>query len=129
MNVKERYTLYTIANHLVSKEGYELLHLNENTGELWLEKYTKQVTNIIRLTTRGFDWKSHLKQDIAQVFQRVLQMKGFLRGKNFDVSNVYITSYSPVDHWEELKKPMKLKDKTSIMMHVYYVDWCMKMKN
>ncbi|MFC0299731.1 rhomboid family intramembrane serine protease [Virgibacillus soli] len=122
MNVKERYTLYTIANHLVSKEGYELLHLNENTGELWLEKYTKQVTNIIRLTTRGFDWKNHLKQDIAQVFQRVLQMKGFLRGKNFDVSNVYITSYSPVDHWEELKKPMKLKDKTSIMMHVYYVD-------
>ncbi|WP_121615048.1 rhomboid family intramembrane serine protease [Virgibacillus halodenitrificans] len=121
MYSEESHTLYEIAHHLVFHGRYEVLYINENEQEIWLEKYQNKVSKVIRIINKGFDWKNHLKRDIAQVFQKVKAMKRLLMGKHIEIHNVYVHSNDPVDDWEILKKPMKLNEKNSIKMNLYYL--------
>ncbi|WP_217586711.1 rhomboid family intramembrane serine protease [Lentibacillus saliphilus] len=120
MYLAEQYTLYKVAYELAMKNGFEIIHINEDK-EIWLEKYAHKTSKVIRLQHGGFDWKNHLKQDIAAVFQKAKAMKRLLRGKTIDIYNIYVSSHEPIDDWEFLKKPMQLKEKQPIKMHVYYV--------
>ena len=122
MNVKENYLLYLTAYELVSDQGYELLHINDQIKEIWLQKDENKTSKVLRLTTQEFNWKNHLKKDIAQVFQKTLALKRYLPRKTVEVNNIYITKHAPVDDWETLKKPMMLKEKKNpVRMNVYYL--------
>jgi len=121
MHLTEQYRLYSLAYSLVKDDGYKMLHMNTNTDEIWLEKYEQRQSKIIRFVHRGFDWKNHLKTDIASVFQRVKAMKKFFIGRTIEIYNVYITSHEPVDDWHVLKKPMQLKEKKPLKMKVFYL--------
>lgn len=121
MYITEQYHLYRLAYQLVFNDEYEVLHMNDQTGELWLEKYDRKSSKIIRIIHRGFDWKNQLKTDIAHVFQRVKSLKKYFTNKHVDIYNVYITSYEPVDDWEGLKKPIVLNDKKLFRMKVFYL--------
>lgn len=122
MNFKDNYLMYLTAYQLVSDQDYELLHINDQIKEIWLQKYENNISKVIRLTTQGFDWKNHLKKDIAQVFQKTKALKRYLSKKQVEINNIYITEHSPVDDWEMLKKPMMLKEKNPIRMNVFYLD-------
>src|SRR5699024_10730123 len=67
------------------------------------------------------DWKNHLKKDIAHVFQQTKAMKQLFLGKTIEVYNIYISSHTPVDDWEVLKKPIQLNEKNSPKMQVYFI--------
>jgi len=122
MYINEQYILYKIAYQLVSDDQFNVLHLNEQSHEIWLEKYEHKKSKVIRLIHKGFDWKNHLKSDIANVFQRTKSIKRLLSSKHVEIYNIYVTTYPPVDTWEELKRPMKLKEKNPIRMNLYYLD-------
>ncbi|MEI3606819.1 rhomboid family intramembrane serine protease [Pseudogracilibacillus sp. SE30717A] len=121
MFITEQYYMYQLADDLIKNDQYEMLHLNPTTDEVWLEKYEKNVSKVIRLIHKGFDWKNHLKSDVTSVFQRVQTMKQFLIGKNIEIYNVYVASHEPVDDWEILKKPMQLKAKKPLKMKLFYL--------
>ncbi|MBO1003520.1 rhomboid family intramembrane serine protease [Pseudogracilibacillus auburnensis] len=121
MYITEQYYMYRLAYDLITEDNFEMLHMNMKTNELWLEKKERKVSKIIRFVHQGFDWKNHLKSDIASVFQRVKSMNRFFTGKNINIYNVYVTSHEPVDDWEVLKKPMILKEKKPLKMNVFYV--------
>ncbi|GAB4073447.1 rhomboid protease YqgP [Barrientosiimonas marina] len=121
MDLDDSYIMYTLACHLTDQEGFEPLHLNQQTEELWLERHKGKTSQVIRLFHGGYDWKNHLKQDIGQVFQKVKTMKQYLKGKHIEIHNIYITAHSPVDDWNVLKKPMQLNEKNPIRMRVYYL--------
>ncbi|MEN1970529.1 rhomboid family intramembrane serine protease [Lentibacillus sp. N15] len=122
MYVEEQYMMFKLAYNLVTKDDFEVLHINESQEEIWLERNVKKQSQIIRLFHHGFDWKNHLKKDIAIVFQKTKAMKRLLQGKYVQVHNVYVSAYSPVDTWEELKRPMQLNEKNPVKMNVYYMD-------
>lgn len=122
MDVDEQYTMYKLAYNLVANDHFDVLHINKNQEEIWLERNVNKQSQIIRLLHHGFDWKNHLKKDIAIVFQKTKAMKRLLQGKYVQVHNVYISAYSPVDTWEELKRPMQLNEKNPVKMNVYYLD-------
>src|SRR5699024_2477839 len=82
---------------------------------------TRKTSKLIRLIHRGFDWKNHLKKDIASVFKRIKLMDKHLIGKEVDMYNIYITEHEPVDSWDVLKKPMVMKDRKPIKMNVFYI--------
>src|SRR5699024_10975967 len=42
-------------------------------------------------------------------------------GKEIDISNIYVTEHEPVDSWNELRKPMVMKDKKPVKMNVFYI--------
>lgn len=121
MYLSEQFLLYRLAYTLVTDEGYEILHINRQEEELWLEKYQGNTSKVIRLIHKGFDWKNHLKNDIKIVFQKLFQMKRFLAGKQVQVHNIYISSFDPVDDWEELKRPLQFNQDKRHTMHVYYL--------
>ncbi|PAV29063.1 rhomboid family intramembrane serine protease [Virgibacillus profundi] len=121
MYLEEQFTMYKIANHLVQNSQYEVLHINDKDEEIWLEKYENKTSRLIRIAHQGFDWKNHLKKDIAHVFQKAKAMSRLLIGKNIELHNVYIAAHPPVDDWEVLKKPMQLKEKNPIKMKIYYL--------
>lgn len=98
-----------------------MLHINDANQELWLEKYEKNTSKVIRILHQGFDWKNYLKKDIAKVFQQTKAMKQLLLGKTIEVYNIYISSHTPVDDWEALKNPIQLNEKNSPKMQVYYI--------
>jgi rhomboid protease GluP len=75
MYLDEQYKLYHIAYHLVTENNFDILHINEKADEIWLEKYENKISKIVRFVHKGFDWKNHLKRDIAQVFQKSQSIK------------------------------------------------------
>src|SRR5690625_3297030 len=121
MYVTEQFNLYQLAYNLVSRDKYNILHMDFNTNELWLNKYENRVSTVIRIVQRGFDWKNHLKMDISSVFQRVDKMQHFLTGKSINIYNIYITEYPPVDDWEVLKQPLQVKEKKPLQMNIFYL--------
>src|SRR5699024_9731548 len=110
MYLSEQYMLYQLAYTLVNDEGYDILHLNPQTEEVWLEKLVGKTSHVIRLFHRGFDWRNHLKNDIQIVFQKINQMKQLIIGKYITIHNIYISSHAPVDDWEILKRPLRTKE-------------------
>src|SRR5690625_221775 len=119
--ITEQFNTYYLAYHLIHDDKFQLLHMDAKQNELWLNKKDKKSSSIIRIIQQGFDWKNHLKKDIASVFQRVEQMKNILSGKSIQIYNIYITKFPPVDSWEVLKKPMQLKSKKSLQMNIFYL--------
>lgn len=122
MHGNEQFTLYHIAHQFVEDYQYNVLWMNTGLPEVWLAKSENKRSKVIRLIHKGFNWKNHLKQDIATVFQQVKNLGKILPDKNVEIFNIYITTYQPVDSWDELKKTLKLKDRNRIWMHLYYLD-------
>ncbi|WP_156290726.1 rhomboid family intramembrane serine protease [Oceanobacillus salinisoli] len=120
MHFNELYFMYKFAHHLIMKENFDLIHIDQN-NEIWIEKYDRKTSHVIRLTHHGFDWQNHLRKDIALVFQKAKNMKRLLKGKNIFVHNIYISTHAPVDSWENLKQPMQLKEKNPVKMNMYYL--------
>src|SRR5699024_9717272 len=117
MEIQEQYLMYQLAYKLVNEEQYEMLHINPKSNEVWLEKQSRQSSKLIRIVQRGFDWKNHLKKDIASVFKRVKLMN---KQEN-DESKIYVKEHEPVDSWNELKQLIVMKDKKPIKMNVFYI--------
>lgn len=121
MYLTEQYYLYSFTRHLMAKENYQLIHINMETSEIWLSKTNWKQTKVIRLLHKGFDWKNHMKQDIALLFKRVRNFRRQLGNKPTQIYNVYISSLEPVDEWEELKNPLRLEERKPIKMKVFYI--------
>lgn len=121
MHLQEQYYLYDFTKYLIKNEGYQLAHFNTKKNEIWLVKSKWRSTKIIRLIQRGFDWRNHLKTDIALLFQQVRNLRRQIGGKNIQIHNVYISSLEPVDDWEKLKEPLQLKERNPLKMKVYYM--------
>lgn len=122
LDLTEKYTLYRLAFQLMYKDHYELIYFNDSDDEVWLQKRENRKTKIIRLLHKHFDWKNHLKKDIAQVFHKIKIRRNRYYEKNIEIFNIYVTSLAPVDQWEYLKKPLHLKEKNPLKMNVYYLD-------
>lgn len=121
MDLSEQYKAYQLAYDLAASQNYEVLHINDNRQEIWLEKHENNTSKVIRILQQGFDWKNYLKKDIAQVFQQTKAMKQLLLGKTIEIYNVYISSHTPIDDWEILKKPLQLDEKNTPKMQIYYI--------
>lgn len=121
MKTNEKLEMYHIAYELVRKENYDVLYVNAENHEIWLEKKIKRKSNIIRFTYKSFDWANQLKSDIAHVLQRVDQLKKMLR-RPVEVFNLYFSSQMPVDDWSNLKGSLQLKNNKSFKMKHYFLN-------
>lgn len=121
MPLKEAYALFHFAAHFLEKEDYNILHMNEETNELWLIKLTKNKSIIIRLSQYGYYWANQLKVDIANVFKKIELLKKSFHTKKVVIHNIYITTKEPVDDWQTLKNPIIANTKSPMRMNVFYL--------
>jgi len=120
--ISELYTLYTLAQKLINEDKYEVVHINRQTDELWLQKSKQRRTTVIRLSNRGFNWKNELKSDMARTLHTFETLQRRMKGKEINIHNVYISTYPPVDTWEMLKEPVRFRKKKNVSMKMYYMD-------
>ncbi len=120
--ISELYQVYTLAHILVTKDEYNVLQIHLNKNEVWLEKYDKRKTMIIRIIHQGFNWKNELHLDMKETLNRFQTIQPSVVGKEIIFHNIYVSTYPPVDTWEMLKKPVHVKKKKFINMHTYYID-------
>ncbi len=121
VHISEQFNTYYLAYRLVQQDKFQILHMDANHDELWLNKNDQKSSLIIRIIQQGFNWKNHLKKDIASVFQRVDNMNHVFNRKNIQIYNIYVTEFPPVDDWEALKKPLLLNSKKSLYMNIFYL--------
>ncbi|SDK54808.1 rhomboid family protein [Sediminibacillus albus] len=122
MHLQEEYYFLRLSEDLVDNHGFELLHIEKDNQEIWMEKQIKDTSHVVRLYHQSFDWKNHLKKDIATVIYKVKNLRKLLLGRKVKIHNVYVSTHAPVDEWESIKKPLIVKDRKPIEMQVYYLD-------
>lgn len=59
MYLDEQYAMYQMAYDLVKDNDYDVLHIDGNANEIWLERYERKISKVVRLVHNGFDWKNH----------------------------------------------------------------------
>src|SRR5690625_5722727 len=118
MSITEKYHLYELAYDMIKEDDFELLHVNSRINEIWLNKTERKHVKIVRMIQRGFDWKNHLKRDIASVFQKTQSLRKINRWRKVEIINIYFAEFPPVDTWEQLKKPIQLNSKQNLLMNV-----------
>lgn len=121
MSSKQQSLLYDLAAYFVTEKNYSVMYMNLKENEIWLTNEINKEESIIRIINKSFDWKNRLKSDIATVFQRVRAINKTYSLKIVNVSNIYIAEEEPVDDWKGLLKPLKLKDKITYNMSVFYL--------
>ena len=121
MYLNDLYIEYRLANQLF-QQGFELINKNEETDELWLERFQNNTSVIIRLLPKQFDWQNQLKQDVTSTYQRIHQMRKSLKGKHIEAITIYTSSEEPIgDDWQTLKKPISSNAKKPFTMNVYFL--------
>ncbi|GGC91730.1 rhomboid family intramembrane serine protease [Thalassobacillus devorans] len=122
MFIEEEFYFWQLTHDLVVNQGFDILHVNEMTSEVWLEKQINRKNHIVRLYRSQFDWSNHIKKDIARINQHIQKNKHMFVGKEINVHAVYISEYSPVDEWDGLVRPLKVKGKKDMYLTVHYLD-------
>lgn len=114
--------MYAMVQSLIEQREFEPIYVNQKQDEVWLQKYSRKNTTIIRFIQKGFNWKNELKTDMARTFNRYEALKQFIFGKNVVIHNIYVSTHPPVDSWEMLKQPAHYKKKKTVSQHMYYID-------
>ncbi|ASK63193.1 rhomboid family intramembrane serine protease [Virgibacillus phasianinus] len=123
MYVNEQHIMYKLADQLLDREKFEILELDEQREEIWLEKESNKTSYVIRLVHKEFYWINDLKKDIALAFHQTKAIRRLLSRKHrIEVRNVYVAKHPPVGEWESLKIPMQLKERNAIKLKVFYLD-------
>ncbi|MFD2925971.1 rhomboid family intramembrane serine protease [Halobacillus naozhouensis] len=117
MYIKQDYFLWKIAQDLVDGQNFEVLHVNKNSSEIWLEKDIKGKTHVFRLYHAQFDWRSQLVRDLENIHLQIKQNRRLFRNRKIVVHCLYISQYPPVDEWEKINK-----DQLPLNTNIVYLD-------
>ncbi|WP_163526363.1 rhomboid family intramembrane serine protease [Halobacillus ihumii] len=116
MYIKQEYFLWKIAQDLVNSQDCEVLHVNNTSSEIWLEKDIKGKTHVFRLYHAQFDWRNQLIRDLENIHLQIKQNRRLFRNKKVVVHCLYISQYPPVDEWENINKDqLPLNTNTNIV--------------
>ncbi|WP_082233834.1 rhomboid family intramembrane serine protease [Halobacillus massiliensis] len=119
MYIRQEYYLWKLAYELVSQFNFDILHMEREKSEIWLEKEEKGERHIFRLMHSAFNWRNELRRDLDNVIQQIRKNNKLLGGRNVHVHCLYVSQYPPVDEWEnvDVKTDGLLKK-----LHIHYLD-------
>ncbi|XJZ26220.1 rhomboid family intramembrane serine protease [Bacillota bacterium Lsc_1132] len=118
MSSKEEYIFWRLAQFFIAKIGYRIVQLSENQKELWLEKLENKKTPVIRILAHSLDWSNRMQRDIEFTAENGEKIRKQLGRGELNVLNIYISSYPPVDDYQDrLKEPFVSPDnkKTAVL--------------
>jgi rhomboid protease GluP len=117
--IKQEYYLWKLTYDLVVAQDFQVLNLNTERGEVWLEKEYEWQTHVIRLTHKQMNWRNELRRDLEKTYRQLTQNKKLFRGGKVQLHSFYISEYPPVEEWKDV---MELISSTKLPVHVYYLD-------
>ncbi|CQR46845.1 Rhomboid protease GluP [Paraliobacillus sp. PM-2] len=122
MQIDNLFYFYQLVNHLVDHEKFEIVYIHKSQTEVWLQRKNRYENQVIRLTQSGFDWKNQLKADYKHTIYQSEKLAPHFLGRHIKLYNVYVSQYAPVDDWEDLKYPSKLRHHKFKEIETFYID-------
>lgn len=120
MYLEDIFYFWKMTYTFISRYEYEVIHIDHERREVWLEQTKGTITKIIRLKQQTFDWSNHLKRDQDDVAEKVKRLSKSLVGRDIRVHLVYISQFPPVDEWEQ--KPIHINNgRKSVRIMTYFV--------
>ncbi|GGD04913.1 rhomboid family intramembrane serine protease [Pontibacillus salipaludis] len=119
MYLEDIYYFWKMTYNFISSHDFEVIHIDRDRREVWLEKNKGKSTDVIRLKQQTFDWSNHLKRDQDVVAEKVKRLTKTLIGREVHVHSIYISQFPPVDDWE--RDPVHIKAKKPVRMYTYFV--------
>jgi rhomboid protease GluP len=86
-----------MALFLIEQKHYRIVNLSQEQDEIWFESTVLKDPDIVRLRLKDLDWGSWLEQDIDQTVRNAEMIQRKRHKRYFNMKNVYITTYPPVD--------------------------------
>ncbi|MCU9600518.1 rhomboid family intramembrane serine protease [Caldibacillus kokeshiiformis] len=121
MKVGKRLTnredyLYWKLIHSLFIDGYRILNISEDQTEIWLENFSHRKLPIIRIKRKDIDWANWIKQDIKRTCMNGEMIRKRFLKRNLTCLNIYISTYPPVDSYQDLFTRSFQIDKTKTVV-------------
>ncbi|GAK14654.1 rhomboid family intramembrane serine protease [Geomicrobium sp. JCM 19039] len=101
MEVRDQDVLFwELADHLVTKHGFQAIHVSGDRKQLWLERNTKDEVSVLSLSKIDMSWSRGLDEFMKQTLRQFQMLKTPSKRKEVHYYNIYITSIAPVDDWK-----------------------------
>lgn len=108
--------------HLVTRGNFDIVFIQKNHTEIWLQRQDKQANHVLRITQNGFDWRNQLEADNKRAIYESERLSQLFLGRKINLFNIHVSKYEPVDEWTHLKQPVKLKHNKFEQMELFYLD-------
>ncbi|QAS54190.1 rhomboid family intramembrane serine protease [Halobacillus litoralis] len=118
MFIQQEFYLWKLTYDLVIGQDFQVLHMNTEEGEVWLEKGSKWKTHVVRLKHKQINWRSELKRDVEATYEQLKNNRQLFRGGKVHLHSLYISEHPPVDEWEDITE--QLPD-SKIPTRLYYL--------
>ncbi|MFC7060631.1 rhomboid family intramembrane serine protease [Halobacillus seohaensis] len=119
MYIKQEYYLWKLTYDLVTNHKFDIIYMNTDKSEVWLEREYKGKWHVLRLIHDELNWSNQLVKDIRYVQTQIKQNSRLFRGGKMHLYCIYISEFSPVDELRNLD----IKTSKSIhKLHVNYID-------
>lgn len=104
MFIEQEFHLWKMTYDLVLNKGFQVLHMNTQAGEVWLEKQYKRKNHVVRMKHKQINWRSEWKRDLEITLTQLNQNKQLFRGAKVVFHSIYISEHPPVDDWEDVSE-------------------------
>lgn len=95
MSFQDQYIFWHLTNYFLTSENYRLIHLHEESQELWLDNPTKKTRPIIRMQMKELSWANAANRDVFQTLRIADNIRKQLGKPKISLFNVYITPFPP----------------------------------
>lgn len=120
--IENVYSFWRIAADIMINHDFDLIQLDEDRNEIWLEKSVKATAYVVRIKQQTFDWSNQLKRDQDHVAQQVKKLSKLLVGRKIEVHNLYISEFPPVDGQNLEKDSVQVKARKPITLHHSFME-------
>ncbi|WP_231622392.1 rhomboid family intramembrane serine protease [Halobacillus karajensis] len=117
--IKQEFYLWKLTYDLVVSQGFQVLNMSTERGEVWLEKEHEWQTHVIRISHKQVNWKNELKRELEKAYRQLTQNKKLFRGGKVQFHVLYVSEYPPVEEWQSVKEGLSTK---KLPIHLYYMD-------
>lgn len=114
MIVQQDYLFWKLIQKLIEQASYRLIHLSEDHREVWLQPDHIKDAQLIRIKRFDIDWSNWLGRDIEEVLSTFETVRKQTFKRSLNVTNIYVSSFKPVDEWEFHIKKEKHLGKTTL---------------
>ncbi|MED1205134.1 rhomboid family intramembrane serine protease [Heyndrickxia acidicola] len=111
------FLFWRIVHYFIIEKEYRLIQMSEDQQEIWLENQSNRNAQMVRILRYDLDWGNWMKRDIQQIGVQAENIRRHFGKRDFQMLNLYVSMYPPVDDFEDtLKQPLEL-DKGRTRVH------------
>ncbi|MCU9613876.1 rhomboid family intramembrane serine protease [Caldibacillus lycopersici] len=120
MGLREDYLYWRFTYFFIVEKKYRILNISPDHQEIWLENTKNKKYPVIRLKRMDIDWSNWLQRDLERTNVNGEKIRKALYKRSLEIVNIYISSFPPVDSYEQLLREQY--DTKKIILQTFLVE-------